>query len=1008
MIQRASVYFRRILFPLLSCFLPLLDMQMAWGQFFPNPSGKLSIDEGLSQNSVNDLFQDSEGYLWLATGDGLNRYDGKEVRQYFVPRKPGAAFASNLIRGSVVEDSKNRIWFGTQDGFYFIDKQSDSVVLAENLIEKKWYLAVFQFRFCHKDSIWFSNPISGFGYYAITTRKFGFLPFPEAPDFNSPLNFKISGSYPFLWYCNPSQKKVYGLDCRTKKYQLVFQSEKPIRYFIDAGDEYLLVSENRLWKLSKGEKEKLLVSDFGGKLRSKFISRILRDSFGRIWLASVDQGLFMADPATGMFWHSAEKANEIPSAIVTCLLTDRWNMLWVGTDGGGAVSIDLNPPLFRRFPAKKEAEKSGLAFFTKCLMEDHDGNIWFGTHQDGITILSPGGLPLRSIRSASGKPLQCIGALLQDSLNQVWIGHGNGVLLFHPDKNLFEEVWFDMPEKPLGNTNFIFKFCSAAHGQMLCATDYGLFQIRREKDGSLKARELQPKAAKFPVQLKDIVATGDNRFLISAPPFGVFETELLGDECKVHRIFMKGVETRSLLPAEDFSRSGICRVATNSGLALLNVKTGGFRLLGNKNGLINEHIYGMLPDTRGNLWISSNQGLFLFDTRTEQFRHFTAVSGLQSNEFNSGAFSKGKSGRLYFGGIHGINWFEPERFYAEAKAPLAVLSDYFVNGKRRAKSATGLDFDQNDLRFIFSAIDFSSAQGNKIRYCLRGWDENPVFTENREAIYNNLSPGTYRLEYEACNARGVWSKLNSYSFTIHPPFWKTIWFYLFSGASGLTLLIFCIRYYEKRKLAEQLRKAEQQRLLSEERLRISSEMHDDIGAGLTRISLMTEAARRSSDGKEELMDNIGQTSRKLVESMGEIIWSMSEESRSPEQVLAYIREMVSKQLEYSTIRPEFRFGLDNKAILLSNHQKRSLILMVKELVNNAIKYSGADSIRIDISIENSGLSVEVKDNGCGFSGEIHGLGNGLKNLKTKVEKLGGTFKTGNEQGAWVRVCIALN
>jgi signal transduction histidine kinase len=441
---------------------------------------------------------------------------------------------------------------------------------------------------------------------------------------------------------------------------------------------------------------------------------------------------------------------------------------------------------------------------------------------------------------------------------------------------------------------------------------------------------------------------------------------------------------------------------------MMNVKKGGFRLLGNKNGLLNEHIYGMLPDTRGNLWISSNQGLFLLDIRKEKFRHFAAVSGLQSNEFNSGAFCKGRSGKIYFGGIHGINWFEPEHFYAKPEEPLAVLSGLFVNGSRHMKSAAELNYDQNDLRFNFSAIDFSSPQGNKIRYILKGWDDKPVFTESREAIYNNLTPGTYRMEYEACNARGVWSKLNSYSFTIHPPFWKTIWFYLFSGASGLTLLIFCIRYYEKRKLAEQLRKAEQQRLLSEERLRISSEMHDDIGAGLTRISLMTQAARKEIGSREELIEDIGQTSRKLVESMGEIIWSMSEESRSPEQVLAYIREMVSKQLEYSTICPEFRFGLDNKAILLSNHQKRSLILMVKELVNNAIKYSGADSIRIDISIENSGLSVEVKDNGCGFSGEIQGSGSGLKNLKSKVEKLGGTFHIGNERGAWVRICIALN
>jgi signal transduction histidine kinase len=562
-----------------------------------------------------------------------------------------------------------------------------------------------------------------------------------------------------------------------------------------------------------------------------------------------------------------------------------------------------------------------------------------------------------------------------------------------------------MPEKPLGNTTFVNRFLYAGQGKILCATGFGLFLIRQDRTGLWKAAELKPVGANLPERLTEIVAVGKDRYLISAPPFGIFEADLIGDEILIHRIFLKGIDTRSLLIAD-----GRCRISKTTGLADLDIRTGKFRILDRKNGLLNESIYGMVPDSRGNLWISSNQGLFLFDVSKENFRHFTAVSGLQSNEFNSGAFCKGKSGKIYFGGIHGINWFDPEHFYKKIKAPMVVLSGFFVNGSRKVqmKSITELQYDQNDIRFTFSAIDFSTPQGNKIRYCLRGWDENPILTEGREAIYNNLQPGSYRLEYQSCNARGEWSTLKRVDFYIRPPFWKTIWFYLLSGGSGIAFLIFIIQFNEKRKLAERLREAEQQSVLSEERIRISSEMHDDIGAGLTRISLMTQAARKQSGSSEDLIEGIGETSRQLVESMGEIIWSMSDESRSPAQIMAYIREMVNRQLEYSTMKPEFQFSLESPDIKLSNHLKRSLILMAKELVNNAIKYSGATCIRIGIVLEKSSLSLEVRDNGCGFSGETEGYGNGLKILKTRVEKSQGSFNAGNEQGAFVRIRIALN
>ena len=225
------------------------------------------------------------------------------------------------------------------------------------------------------------------------------------------------------------------------------------------------------------------------------------------------------------------------------------------------------------------------------------------------------------------------------------------------------------------------------------------------------------------------------------------------------------------------------------------------------------------------------------------------------------------------------------------------------------------------------------------------------------------------------------------------------WLYALLLLPVLGTAIIITKYIAQRKLKKQLAELERLRELDKERQRISREMHDDIGSGLTQIVMMSESvkSKMGSNGEKELSD-ITDTSRKLVNSMSEIIWSLSPENKTLDQLFAYLREQLNKQLEYSGMNHKIDLPENGNNISLSNEQRRNILLITKEIVNNAIKYSSANNILIQAEIKNNSLAFFVEDDGKGFDiNKIYG-GNGLKNIKSRIEELGGKMETDSEPG----------
>jgi two-component system sensor histidine kinase DesK len=256
------------------------------------------------------------------------------------------------------------------------------------------------------------------------------------------------------------------------------------------------------------------------------------------------------------------------------------------------------------------------------------------------------------------------------------------------------------------------------------------------------------------------------------------------------------------------------------------------------------------------------------------------------------------------------------------------------------------------------------------------------------------------------------SDINSYllnKYHIQPPpksFTETSFFYLLWLLGTLLIVVLLTHFFSRRKLRKILQETEKERQLEQERQRISREMHDDIGAGLTQIVMMSESAKRNQSGQE--LDDISKTSRQLVSAMSEIIWSLDAGNKTLEQLNAYLREKLYKQLEYTDMAYSIQLAETSNSITLSNQQKRNIILITREAVNNAIKYSQATTINISSKVAGNNLLFTIEDNGVGFDASSILQGNGLKNMQHRVAELNGTFQIkSSEKGTACHYSIPL-
>jgi signal transduction histidine kinase len=900
---------------------------------------------------------------------------------------------------------------------FYYDPLRDRLTRKITYSQYKWTAGIF---IDNKDILYIMNPLTGVNAYDIKLNKL----YLTACRFKTPYaDFVASGlTTDFknsIWLKSPDNNGLFFFNTRTNevkyykngfKFRSVFYVNAAKLYFLDNAGR-LLITDTTIHV-----EDKIKYTPLKNKTLS--ITAISRDDYHRIWISTVDNGLICYDERTNIFTgylHDNSLQKSLPINMLPVLCIDHSGNLWVGTDGGGVCKLDLKPPRFNLFPLNEGDYPFLKDYFIKCLYEDEMGRIWFGTVNNGLNIYDPVTKQIKNYNykpgQAGGLPGPMVSCIFKDREGLIWVCTSLGLAVFNERNGTFIPVNFFGAPKLNEHNNFVYKLIELKNGNLLAATFYGLMLIKRA--GNIYTGYFSKNHAVF----TDVAEMSDHTLWASSPVNGLFHFKKAGNNFVLIERTLPLIDLRSIHQDEcDENTLWIC---TGIGLIKFNTLTQKQTIYDEKSGMANSYVYGVLEDEQHNFWMSTNMGLIFFNRGEGTFQNYTVKDGLQSNEFNTQAFYKGASGCMYFGGIKGFNWFNPKSIKTEATTlpGVAITSikiddePYVKDNLFISKKTLSMQYNQSSISFGFAALDFTRPQANKVKFILEGWDKNWIVSGDKNMRYTHLTPAQYILRVKAANSNGVWSKEEKLVIIVNAPFWQKTWFYVCAAITLLAIIVYITFYVSRQKIKKRLRQLEKQAAIDAERNRISRDMHDEIGSGLTHIALLSELIQTQQKTERTIKNDLGSISiaaRKLVESMSEIIWALNPQNDSLENLLSYIREQMQQLFEPFKIALTINFPDEVPRIKLSNEQRRNLYLVTKEALNNVMKHADAKHVELSLRPGIHRLNFEVSDDGHGMQSKTPRLmGNGLKNMRKRMEDIGGTIEWINQQNG-LKVVYTLN
>jgi two-component sensor histidine kinase len=432
--------------------------------------------------------------------------------------------------------------------------------------------------------------------------------------------------------------------------------------------------------------------------------------------------------------------------------------------------------------------------------------------------------------------------------------------------------------------------------------------------------------------------------------------------------------------------------ATTKGLAKYAMKSHKFQWFTEQQGLANNLVYTIVPDDDKNLWLSTNGGISRFDLATHKFYNYIISEGLQGSEFNSNSSCKTSDGTIYFGGVNGFNYFNPSEVNEQPFNSPVHITEIKINNKRvslvkmRKGENYSLSYKQNNIAVSFAAIDFNNAAKISYEYQLRNSHDWIAIGKDRSLTFPQLPAGDYQLNVRARLSDGTISNhIGSLRFIILPPWYNTTWFYAICGISLLGFLYFLYRY----RLNQVIK-------FYHFRTKISQDLHDEVGSTLTSISILSKVSQSNLEKDKSksaaLLNKISEQAADMQQSMSDIVWSIRPDNDKMEDLTIRMREYLGQTAEARDFKTEFFADEEILKESLSMEQRQHLLLIFKEAVNNAVKYSNGNKVSVVIEKVNRRLKLKIQDDGVGFNIETIRSSNGLKNMRYRAKQLNGNLQ----------------
>ncbi len=797
----------------------------------------LTIEEGLSQSTVNDILQDQQGFMWLATQDGLNRYDGSEFRVWKTDPDDQFSLGDSYVT-RIVEGAGDLLWVGTDAaGFGSFDRATGRFTSVGGGGPDQ----------PGNDFEVTDLALDGQGVVWVATRRLGLI--RHDPALGTLTMYRASSGPVPDW---PSDEVLSVLVDATGRVwagtaaglACLLPGDGGIEFYRhDPADSRSLCSD-RVTAIYQGNAGELwlgtdrgldrFLSRQGGfahhlngpgapfDLRGGEIVTLVEDLTGGLWIGGKDVGLVRYDLGTGQatrFNADLTRPRSLQNEMVTCVALDRSGVVWVGHNLGASL-LDSHAKQFYHFHREARATDTLSSNSVWSLYEDVRGDVWLAT-DNGINVFDPRTGKFRVYREDEGDPASPSSnrftTVREDHAGGLWFGYAYGALnRYDPQRKVFTRVPRDLKGVDGAPSLRVYAFAEEADGKLWMGCAEGV-QSYNPRTGRYAAHFFDPQDPYFigGFPCKSLLVDRKGHLWIGTYGDGIIAVDPVSGERRHFRHDPQDPGTltnNTVLCVGEDKRGGVW-VGTSSGLNRIDTATGVVLRFTERDGLPNNTIYGIQEDASGSLWISTNFGLVRLDPRTMALDHFRAKDGVQSNEFNMGAVHLGRSGRMYFGGINGFNVFYPEHIRNNPYVPPVVITDLRLfnrsipvgehTGGRTILTApisqteqVTLSYRDYVISFSFSALHYASPEKNRYAYIMEGFDSEWNEVGNwHHATYTNLPPGRYVFRVRGSNSDGVWNETGAtVAVTVEPPFWRRAWVLVLAGLTALTLLNALIRY----------------------------------------------------------------------------------------------------------------------------------------------------------------------------------------------------------------------
>ncbi|RYG51460.1 MAG: hybrid sensor histidine kinase/response regulator, partial [Chitinophagaceae bacterium] len=818
---------------------------------------RISIGQGLSNNSVRCIFQDHHGFIWFGTYDGLNRYDGYGFKVFRNKLNDTSSLPHNYIY-AIHEDPDHNLWIGTGQGL--------SLYNSINGTFKPSYFQAYPSGGRQRISASINAIESdSSGNVFIGTNGWGLLVKKQGADVATQIPFKKGNEtqtgYNVQTMTVDRQQRIwlFILDAGLCEYDRSSQTIRLVNQTVSSASVITTDKAGHIWAGTNngvfeyapgGTAVLRQVEEGAQELSSNRVVSLCFDRQQDLWIGTEGGGLNILSPATNAIRYllPGENNNNLSSESVFAIHADKENRIWIGTIKGGINIIDWQKSRFQTFTHNPLQANSLINNFVSTFYEDENKNIWIGTDGGGLSEWDRASGQFHNFKHHLNDPNSLshnsISNITQDHTGATWIAtFGGGINRYDKRSGKFEHYSCINASNGTENKNVWLVYEDRANE--LWATTFGNGKVYRLNRTSNRFDV-------FDQQLNDIIAlTEDHKGNL----WGGNSHQLIRIDRKEHKhsIYEFGKPIRSIY--EDHLHQ-LWVGTEGGGLVLFDTKQEKIiARYSDADGLCNNSVLNILEDHEGHLWLSTFNGLSKFDPSAKQFKNFYQSDGLQSNQFSYNAALKLHSGELLFGGIGGFNIFDPKAILPRYYMPPVFLTDIKVNNQALSDVASYIT-DSNDgnirkleipyneavLSFTFTALEYTSSEKIRYAYFLEGWDKDWNFTGNIRTInYNNIREGDYKLRIKSTNAEGIWNRSETtLSVVVLPPWYRTIWAYLLYLAGAAALVYIYFRYKNRQeKLKYEIRLAnlnsEKEKEINEKRQAFFTNVSHEFRTPLTLI-----------------------------------------------------------------------------------------------------------------------------------------------------------------------------